>query len=146
MLAPARRPQRTSVGFVVAALLAGCSSGGGGGARLTDAARSVAFGNGLWVARVDSNHWWQTSSGETWTDLGGAHADDVVFCDNQFVDAKACAGPAGHDGGRVAFGANVWVGIKNGKIERSQDGGTTWKMVYTASDALEDVAFGDVAP
>ena len=113
---------------------------------MTDAARSVAFGNGIWVARADSNHWWQTSSGQTWTDLGGAHMDDVVFCDNQFVDAKTCAGPIGRDGGRNAFGENVWVGIRDGKIERSEDGGSTWKTVYTASDALEDVAFGYAAP
>jgi hypothetical protein len=117
-----------------------------GGGRMTDAARSVAFGDGLWVARADSNHWWQTRTGETWTDLGGAHGDDVAFCGGQFVDAKTCPGPAGHDGGRVAFGENVWVGIKDGKIERSEDGGTSWKIVYTASDALEDVAFGDVTP
>jgi hypothetical protein len=117
-----------------------------GGGRMTDAARSVAFGNGLWVARADSNHWWQTSTGQTWTDMGGAHMDDVVYCGNQFVDSKTCASPVGRDGGRVAFGENVWVGIKDGKIERSEDGGTTWKVVYTASDALEDVAFGDVAP
>jgi len=117
-----------------------------GGARLTDAARSIAFGNGLWVARADSNHWWRTSTGETWTDLGGTHADAVVFCGGQFVDAKTCAGPVGRDGGRTAFGANVWVGINNGKIERSEDGGATWTTVYTASDALQDVAFGDAAP
>jgi hypothetical protein len=117
-----------------------------GGGRMTDAARSIAFGNGLWVARADSNHWWQTSSGQTWMDLGGNHTVDVVFCDGQFVDATACSGPAGRDGGRVAFGAGVWVGIKDGKVERSEDGGTTWTTVYTASDALEDVAFGDVAP
>jgi hypothetical protein len=117
-----------------------------GGARLTDAARSVAFGNHLWVARADSNHWWQTSDGTSWMDLGGAHTDDVVFCGNQFVDAMTCTSPVGRDGGRVAFGADVWVGIRDGKIERSEDGGSTWKMVYTASDALEDVAFGDVAP
>jgi hypothetical protein len=119
-----------------------------GGARLTDAARSIAFGNGVWVARADSNHWWQTSTGETWTDLGGTHTDAVVFCGGQFVDATSCAGPAGRDGGRTAFGANVWVGIdtNNGKIERSEDGGATWTTVYTASDALQDVAFGYAAP
>jgi hypothetical protein len=118
-----------------------------GGARMTDAARSVAFGNGLWVARADSNHWWQTSTGETWTDLGGTHTDDVVFCSGQFVDAKSCAAPVGHDGGHTAFGANVWVGIDDsGKIERSEDGGATWTTVYTASDALQDVAFGYAAP
>jgi len=72
--------------------------------------------------------------------------DDVVFCGNQFVDSKTCTSPVGRDGGRVAFGENVWVGINNGKIERSEDGGTTWKMVYTASDALEDVAFGYATP
>lgn len=117
-----------------------------GGGRMTDAARSVAFGNGLWMARADSNHWWQTSNGQSWTDMGGNHTDDVVFCDNQFVDATACAGPAGRDGGRNAFGENVWVGIRDGKVERSEDGGTTWKTVYTASDPLEDVAFGYVTP
>ena len=117
-----------------------------GGDRMTDAARSVAFGNGVWVARADSNHWWQTTSGQAWTDMGGAHMDDVVFCGAQFVDAKTCAAPVGRDGGRNAFGENVWVGINNGKIERSEDGGATWKTVYTASDALEDVAFGYVAP
>ena len=116
-----------------------------GGARLTDAARSVAFGNHLWVTRADSNHWWQTSDGTSWMDLGGAHTDDVVFCANQFVDAMTCTSPVGRDGGRVAFGANVWVGIRDGKIERSEDDGVTWQMVYTASDALEDVAFGDVS-
>jgi hypothetical protein len=119
-----------------------------GGARMTDAARSVAFGNGVWVARADSNHWWQTSTGEAWTDLGGNHTDEVVFCNNQFVDAMTCAGPVGRDGGRTAFGVNVWVGIitSNGKIERSEDGGTTWTTVYTASDPLQDVAFGYAAP
>jgi hypothetical protein len=118
-----------------------------GGARMTDAARSVAFGNGLWVARADSNHWWQTSTGETWTDLGGDHTDPVVFCGGQFVDAKSCAGPVGRDGGRTASGANVWLGINDsGKIERSEDGGATWTTVYTASDALQDVAFGYAVP
>jgi hypothetical protein len=117
-----------------------------GGARMTDAARSVAFGNGVWVARADSNHWWQTATGQTWTDLGGTHMDDVVFCNGQFVDAMACSTPAGRDGGRIAFGGGVWVGIRNGKIERSDDSGVTWTTVYTASDALVDVAYGLVAP
>ena len=117
-----------------------------GGDRMTDPARSVAFGKNLWVARADSNHWWQTSDGNAWTDLGGTHAADVVFCDNQFVDAPACAGPAGRDGGHNAFGENVWVGIRDGKVERSEDGGVNWTTVYTASDALQDVAFGYATP
>jgi hypothetical protein len=117
-----------------------------GGGRMQDAARSVAFGNGLWVARADSNHWWQTSTGQTWIDLGGNHTDNVVFCNNQFVDANACSDPVGRDGGRSAFGENVWVGIRGGKVERSEDSGVTWKTVYTASDSLEDVAFGYVGP
>ncbi|MEA2696311.1 MAG: hypothetical protein QOI66_582 [Myxococcales bacterium] len=117
-----------------------------GSRRMTDPARSVAFGNGLWVARADSNHWWQTSSGETWMDLGGAHTDAVVFCGGQFVDAAACTTPVGRDGGRTAFGSGVWIGIRGGKVERSTDGGMTWTPVYTASDPLEDVAFGYVAP
>jgi hypothetical protein len=118
-----------------------------GGGRMTDAARSVAYGNGLWTASADSHVWWQTADGATWTSLGGTHVDSVVFCGTQFAESKLCATPVGRDGGRVAFGENVWVGVRNGKLERSEDGGTTWTTVaFTPSDSLEDVAFGYVAP
>ncbi len=117
--------------------------------RGTEAARSLAFGNGMFMAATDDKHWWSTSDGHAWTQQSDTHASSkVVWCGDHFSEASACTGPAGHDASddaRVAFGEGVYVSVSYSKIERSENG-TDWTTVTTSPQApLTDVAFGYIS-
>jgi hypothetical protein len=114
-----------------------------GQGRGTDAARSVAFGDGTWMARADSGNWWRSTNGQNWQNAGGSHSGGVVWCDTQFTDASQCDLPIARNEGKTAFGEGVYISVDDRTIERSTDG-RTWNDVFTASDGLEDVAFGYV--
>jgi len=113
-----------------------------GQGRGTDAARGVSFGNGMWTANADSGSWWQSTNGQTWLNIGGGHNGQVVWCATQFRNASDCNLPIAKNDGSTAFGKATYVTVSDRNIERSTDDGKTWTKVFTASDGLEDVAFG----
>jgi hypothetical protein len=110
--------------------------------RGTEAARSLAVGGGKFVGATDAGNWWSSTDGQAWQRGEGGHSSRVVWCGDAFTDATRCSGPAGRNSGRSAFGAGVWVSVRGGSIERSTDGGTTWRTVKSGGASLEAVAFG----
>jgi hypothetical protein len=112
--------------------------------RGTEAARSLAVGGGKFIGATDPGNWWSSTDGQAWQRGEGGHSSRVVWCGDGFTDAAACAGPAGRNNGRSAFGAGVWVSVRGATIERSTDGGSTWKVMKSGGPSLEAVAFGAV--
>lgn len=119
--------------------------------------RSLAFGNGRFVARGDNDRMVTTTDGMTWSDLPSYPAGNVVFRDGAFWANGDGTYIHSTDGltwdtqtGSVVtddFGQGVYLrGPWQGKIERSLDA-VTWDEVYNdGGNALSAFAFGYAAP
>lgn len=98
----------------------------GGASRATEAARSLAFGDGMFVGATDPGTWWTSTDGRAWARGTGGHSSRVVYCQGAFKDAALCAAPEGRNQGRAAFAEGVHVAVRGNVIERSTDG-VTWR-------------------
>jgi hypothetical protein len=107
-----------------------------GGAIKTEASRSLAFGNGLFVTQTDAGNWYSSSDGEAWTLLSGGHDGPVAFCDGDFRAADDCAAIPFH-GAYVRAG-----GWGSGAIAWSDDGSTWHDVQVGYVGGINAFAFG----
>lgn len=99
----------------------------------SDNARSMAFGNGMFVASHDGTGWWSSTDGSTWQPFQSSQHGGVVFDGGQFISDP---------GYRHGHGIRVRAGNKT--IERAEDrDGAPYATVATLQDQISDFAFGD---
>ena len=98
----------------------------------TEASRSMAFGNGVFVTGRDNVGWWESADGQQWTQRDAAGDSRVVFDGADFV-----AHP-GYDEG--PGGVRLRGGWPDA-IERAV-GDENFETVATAADGVTRFAFG----
>jgi hypothetical protein len=107
-----------------------------GGAIETEASRSLAFGDGLFVTQTDAGNWYQSTDGTSWTLRSGGHDGAVAFCDGNFRDADACDAEPFH-GAYVRDG-----GWNSGVISWSADGQAWHDVQVGYVGGINAFAFG----
>jgi len=108
------------------------------------AARSLAFGMGLFVAAADNSgtlkDWYQSATGNTWTLLSSGHAtNQIAFCNGAFDDYDSCTGAFNARGRATTQG--ITIRLNNGALERSTNG-VDFSPISSSPQGLEDVAAG----
>jgi hypothetical protein len=94
--------------------------------------RSLAFGNGMFVASRDGSGWWSSSDGSAWAVLDAAASGPVVFHDADFVSDP------GYRSGR-----GVRLRSGGGGIELAADrDDASYTPVTQTQDGITDFAFG----
>jgi hypothetical protein len=107
-----------------------------GGAIKTEASRSLAFGNGMFVTQTDPGNWYSSSDGTSWTLLSSGHSGQVAFCDGDFKTADACP-PA------PVFGLYVRAGNWNSDVISWSDDDRSWHDVQVGYvGGINAFAFG----
>jgi hypothetical protein len=110
-----------------------------GGDHATEAMRSLAFGDGVFMGRTDPGNWWRTTDGETWTLDSGGHTEDIAFCEGEFKNASSCAPIVGEG---VYLRAGSW---DSGHVQRSENG-IDWTNVFVGYvGSITGIAFGYTA-
>jgi hypothetical protein len=111
------------------------------------ASRSLAFGQGMFVAAADVSNqpvkdWYQSSNGDSWSLLSGGHSSNqIAFCDGAFRDYDSCSG-AFAARGRATF-QGVTIRVAGGVLQRSTNG-SDFAPIAGSPEGLEDVALGYV--
>jgi hypothetical protein len=99
-----------------------------------DNARSLAFGNGKFVASRDNSGWWSSTDGSTWQPFDTSQHGGVVFDAGQFIPDPG-----------YRHGGGIRVRATNKTIERAEDrDGAPYVTVATLQDSIADFAFGDL--
>lgn len=101
----------------------------------TEASRSLAFGNGMFVTGRDNVGWWQSADGAQWTQLDAGADSRVVFDGADFVP---------HPGYDEGPGGVRLRGAWPDGIERAVGEGA-WEQVGTAADGVTRFAFGNAS-
>lgn len=108
-----------------------------GGAIKTEASRSLAFGDGMFVTQTDAGNWYRSSDGASWTLLSGGHAGKVAFCAGEFRDADDCDLEPFH-------GAYVRAGGWNSGVIAWSDDASSWHDVQVGYvGGVNAFSFGD---
>ena len=133
--------------------------------------RSVAYGNGVWIAVADNgtnrvmrstddgatwsavaateaNSWYSVAyANGVWVAVAGSGTNRVMRSTDDGVTWSAVAATEANPWRSVAFGNGVWAAVSNtgaNQVMRSTDDGVTWSAVAPAeSSGWISVAYGD---
>lgn len=115
-----------------------------GGDLMTEASRSLAFGEGIFMTATNPGNWWSSTDGMNWAKVSSGHQDpDIAYCNGQFKETKDCTDRFTSIS-QVTL-ENVTVRAKDGKLERSSNG-IDFEVVQSDGPALIAVTAGYVIP
>jgi hypothetical protein len=96
-------------------------------------ARSMAFGDGKFVASRDNSGWWSSTDGSRWTQYDAGQKKGVVFDGGEFIPDPG-----------YRHGDGVRLRSTNKQIQRAEDrDGAPYTTVATLQDMIADFAFGE---
>ncbi len=98
----------------------------------TEASRTLAFGNGMFVTGRDDVGWFSSDDGAQWTQLDAGAGSSVVFNGADFTS---------HPGFDESPSGTRLRGVWPDGIERAVDDGA-WERVATVDDSITRFAFG----
>jgi hypothetical protein len=99
----------------------------------TQASRSLAFGNGMFMTGRDGVGWWSSTDGTGWTQMNASAMNMVIFDGTDFVENP------GYDRGRGIRLRGIWPD----GIERADDSDSArYTRVATTVETFTHAAFG----